>query len=274
MDHEISCILQYLNAKKDYNFSGNRLPMIQRRLKLRQHITNQNDLASYFDFLQNDAAEVDLLIDSLTINVTKFFRNPFAFYYLEKIVFKDIIAACKNNNQEIRIWSAGCSTGEETYTLAILLQEYFEREKIELPAIIIGTDIDKNIIKKAKTAVYNSTSIENLPFSFVEKYFRKEDEKYVLIDKIKNMVDFSEYDILHHDFAVPPASVFGDFNLILCRNLLIYFYLDSQTLILNRIASALVKNGYLMLGEAEMLSHDLKSDFKQLDNCCKIFKKL
>ncbi len=267
-------ILQHIRRLRGYDFSGNRVSMLERRISKRFYSVGIKTYSKYFNFLKDSSSELDLLIDALTINITSFFRDPLAFYYLKKQILTDLIDRWKADQMPIRIWSAGCSSGEEIYSVAILLQEIMKSDKIDLSCLLLGTDIKSKAIQKAQEAVYAKDSLANIPFKILEDYFKCKNDRYHLNDNIKNMVIFSEFDLLDEKHSVPPASVFGDFDLILCRNVLIYFDADYQTRIFEKLRNALNLDGYLMLGEVEIPPAERAAEFHRMNSMCKIYRKI
>ena len=271
---DIKKILEYLEEKRGFDFSGYRASMLSRRIQKRLFATNSADLNMYEKYLEQNNSELDKLIDVLTINVSRFFRDTFAFEYIADHLLPKIIAEkTSSKDQSLRIWSAGCSMGEEPYSIAILIKEIVEKEKLKLKTIIIATDIDKNALAFAKEAVYSLEKIKSLKHRLLEKYFITQGNVFRLKSEIKHMVMFSEYDMLYKKSYVPPESIYSGFDIVLCRNLLIYFKSDFQEIIFNKLNRSLNENGILFLGEAEMPPEKFKSKFIRTTKHCKIYKK-
>jgi chemotaxis protein methyltransferase CheR len=175
---------------------------------------------------------------------------------------------------ELRIWSAGCSAGEEAYSIAILIDQALKlRRDAEIHPMIFGTDIDENVLKKAKEGIYTRESLKNTKLGIIDKYFTGNKERYNLSNGIKSMVDFSINDLLSDKTVSPEASVFGSFDMILCRNVQIYFSSKHQKKVIQKLYQSLAKGGYLILGDSEMLPSDFKSKFKTIDPRNKIYQK-
>ncbi len=273
--NEIEKILNLLHNVRGYDFTGCSLPMLNRRILKRVFYTKTKNFDSYYKYLQNTPEEFDVLADVLTINVSNFFRDPIYFEYLLKIIIPSIIAQkLENKSSLFRIWSAGCSTGEEAYSVAININEYLEKEKIQLDVSIFATDIDKNALATAQKGEYSSDSIDEVKLGIFKKYFININESYSIISKIKNKVDFSFYDLLDKKSYVPIVSIFGGFDIVLCRNVLIYFNADYHEKIFDKFFKALNPGGYLVLGDAEVVSEKYKSKFKRVSRCCKIYRKI
>ncbi len=275
MDNDLKHILSFLQDARNLDFSGYRESMIERRVSQRFPFTKCHNYNDYFDYLQKNPDELDHLIDVLTINVSRFFRNTLAFEYIADRILPAIIhQKSEARDQSIRVWSAGCAMGEEPYSLAILIHESLEREAHDLAVIIFATDIDGNILNKAQKGIYPFESIKNLKYRLLKKYFIPEKETFSLTSEIKEMVSFSVYDILDKKSYAPPESVFGGFDMVFCRNVLIYFNMEFQDLIFDKLYRSLSKDGYLILGETEIPSLRYKGKFRKVNECCHIYQKI
>jgi len=275
VNNDLKKILNYLNEKRGFDFSGYRTPMIERRFKHRFALTKCKNFKSYLTYLKNNPSELDNLISALTINVSRFFRDTLVFEYIADKVIPAIIHQKKQKNDpSLRIWSAGCAMGEEPYTIAILIQDFFKKEAQYFQVNIFATDIEKKILKKAEKAVYPLESIEGVKYRLLNKYFTTKENLFHLIPEIKNLVSFSVYDILDRKISTPSESIYGDFDLVFCRNVLIYFDSEHQDQIFDKLYRALAKSGYLVLGEAEIPSRKYQRYFQRVNECCHIYRKI
>jgi chemotaxis protein methyltransferase CheR len=233
-------ILELLRRERGFDFRGLRHSMAERRLLQRASVTGCSDPSFYLDYLLRHPEEMDNLVDALTINVSRFFRNPLMFEYLaHKILPRVFQEKAERGDHSFRVWSAGCSFGEEAYSVAILLNEFCSKEDLHHDVYVFATDIDQGALKKAKFAHYPFESVKDIRYGLLKKYFipvrsrgdewvNAEHEFFQLVDGIRNAVSFSLYDMLHPNTFAPPESVFGGFDLVLCRNLLIYFNVDTR----------------------------------------------
>ncbi len=197
---------------------------------------------SYSDFVSVIRKEEDLLHDflsHLTINVSEFFRNIKQWELLEENVIPYLI---DKFGQNINIWSAACSTGDEPYSLAMVLSKYVPLNKIN----ILATDIDDEILKKAKVGVYTSRSVASVPKEFLNKYFEEKDGKYIVSDEIKKTIKFKKHNLLK-DFY--PKNM----HLIVCRNVLIYFTDEAKDGIFTNFSNSLEQGGMLFIGSSEQI---------------------
>lgn len=274
MKTEIKNILDLLQDQRGFDFTGYRTAMLERRIQKRIYSTNSKNFDDYLEYLTRQPDELDNLIDVFTINVSRFFRNSLAFEYINKIIIPEVfLAKAKAHDDSIRIWSAGCSFGEEPYSVAILINEFLRKEKTSVNLNIFATDIDKKALKRASAGYYDLESIKKVKYGIYKKYFTKEGDRFKISPEIKKMVYFSFYDLLDKNHIVPPDSVFGGFDIVLCRNVLIYFDLDYQKIILNKLYKSLNQNGYLILGEAEIPLEGFNHKFRRENKCCKIYRK-
>ncbi|NQU54739.1 MAG: protein-glutamate O-methyltransferase CheR, partial [Bacteroidetes bacterium] len=148
--HRFRKILSLLNERRGFDFSGYRVQMLERRIQKRVYSTSSKNFDDYLEYLEQHPDELDNLIDVLTINVSNFFRNPLTFEYISKIIIPELfLAKAKENDNSLRIWSAGCSFGEEPYSMAIIINELLEKEETSILPVIFATDIDKKALLRA-----------------------------------------------------------------------------------------------------------------------------
>jgi len=199
-----------------------------------------NAYADYVTKLKTDRIAFDEFINYITINVSEFFRNPEQWTLLEKEVFPYLM---EHFGKELKIWSAACSTGDEPYSLAILLSKFLPLNKIK----IYATDIDKGVMEKAAAGLYHVKSLKALPEEFLNKYFVKiNDRTYQISDAIKSCVEFKQHDLLKDSYPF-------NCDLIVCRNVLIYFTDEAKTKIYTDFHRALKKDALLFVGSTEQI---------------------
>ncbi|MDA8335200.1 MAG: protein-glutamate O-methyltransferase CheR [Peptococcaceae bacterium] len=211
---------------------------LKRRLEtfLARHKT---DYGAYFRQLLANKASFKEFVDFLTINVSEFFRDPKLFAILETEVLPRLLAG----RGGLRIWSAACSIGAEPYSLAILLEELAPGRRHQ----ILATDIDQQILQAARTAAYGPESLRNVGTARLARFFTQEDEhKRTLVDGIKKKVEFRQHNLLKDPFE-------RDFDLIACRNVLIYFTREAQNDLFLKFSRALTPGGFLFIGGSEMI---------------------
>lgn len=270
----LKAILNYLMEQRGFDFSGYPPLLLERRTRKRLTATSCPDYFEYLSFLQRNAAELDHLLDVITINVSRFFRDTLTFELIADRILPAIILE-KNRLQDhsLRVWSAGCAQGEEPYSLAILIHEMVRKDGLSMNLHLFATDVDAKTLKKAEKAVYPPDSIKNIKYRLLTKYFTPEGTSFRLSPEIRKLVNFSFYDMLDNKHGVPPESVFGAFDLVLCRNLLIYFNLEYQETIFEKLYHSLSPNGFLILGEAEGPTMTWRRYFSRVFDFSPIYRK-
>lgn len=194
--------------------------------------------ASYYDALQNDPKLLAEFLDRMTINVSEFWRNPSRWQLLKEHYLEPMA----KQPGRLRMWSAACSTGEEPYTLAMLLDAMGVLDRV----IIQATDIDEKVLAKAREGVYADRSMREVPKEYLQKYFRQEREFFRLSDRIKGAVHFQKHNLLLDPFG-------GPYDLIICRNVMIYFTEEAKTGLYRKFAQALKPSGILFVGSTEQI---------------------
>lgn len=200
---------------------------------------NFTDFDDYFTGLKKDRNLLEQFINYLTINVSEFYRNPSQWDVLHKEIIPLIIG---NSRQKIKVWSSACSTGEEPYSLVMLLSNFFPLRDIH----VLATDIDEEAMNKAKIGLYSEKSLASLPMGYKEKYFAKIENSFKISDDIKKCVEFKKMDLLKDNF---PLNI----DLITCRNVMIYFTDEAKELLYNKFYDSLSNNGVLFVGSTEQI---------------------
>lgn len=238
-----------ININKLINIDLNYYKEKQMKRRIQSLLTRNNfkDFDDYFQGLKRDKALLEQFINYLTINVSEFYRNPNQWDVLEK----DIIPSLLSKKKELNLWSSACSTGEEPYSLAMLMTKFLPLYKIK----ILATDIDEEAMNKAKVGLYNSKALENLPKDFVNRFFTKLENSYKISEDIKKCVEFKKIDLLKDRF---PSNV----DLILCRNVMIYFTEEAKELLYSKFYNSLSDDGILFVGSTEQIIMPEKYRFK------------
>lgn len=263
-DDLIQRIFWLLKRRCDVDFSNYKMTTIARRLERRIALNNLNTLLEYFELLQSSAHEVEQLRSDLLIGATQFFRDLSSFNYLQHRVIPDI-AVDKAPGEAIRIWSVGCSTGEEAYSLAMACIEALDALNDQRPVKVFATDIDPQAITRAGNAVYPKTIIDDVDPQRLDRFFYPINDEYAVSKDIRKDVVFSVHNLL----IDPP---FSNIDLCVCRNLLIYLSTPAQRRALSLLHFSLRERGYLFLGRSESLG-DLGSFFSAENVSDKVFRK-
>lgn len=238
-------LLSYLKRTRGFDFSGYKRPSLTRRVQKRMDMLNLETYADYLDYLEVHPEEFTHLFNMILINVTGFFRDPSAWEYIQQEVVPAILKH-KKLDEPIRVWSAGCASGEEAYTIAMILAEIIGPEAFRERVKIYASDADELALNQARQSSYTEREIANVPADLLEKYFEKTGNRYQFRKDLRRNVIFGRLDLVQD-------SPISRLDLLICRNTLMYFNAETQARILARFHFALNETGYLFLGKAEML---------------------
>ncbi len=244
-DPEFESLLNYLKRSRGFDFTGYKRASLRRRMDRRLQMLGVTDYAAYTDYLEVHPDEFVLLFNTVLINVTTFFRDAAAWDYVAEEIVPRLIAS-KSGEEPIRVWSAGCASGQEPYTLAIILAEALGLEEFRERVKIYATDIDDDALTQARAASYSARDVQNLAPALLAKYFDREGERYVFHKDLRRALIFGRHDLLQD---APISRI----DLLVCRNTVMYFNAEVQAGILSRFHFAIRDGGYLFLGKAEMI---------------------
>jgi two-component system CheB/CheR fusion protein len=242
---EVDRILQLLRARYPVDFSHFKPASIERRIRRRALLGNHDRLSSYADSLENDPEAIDALYQDLLIGVTSFFREPARFEALKTVVFPEIMKD-RTAADTLRLWVAGCSTGEEVYSLAITLLEFLDGRPDSPRISIYGTDINEQSLQKARTAFYPEGALGGVSPERLERFFQPATQGYKITKQVRELCIFAAHDVTRD----PPYS---RIDIVTCCNVLIYFDSELQNKALSHLQYALAPGGFLMLGSSESL---------------------
>ena len=262
---EFEALLYYLNESRGFDFSGYKPSTLIRRITKRMNSVGIDNYKDYIDYLEVHPDEFNHLFNTILINVTAFFRDRPAWEYLSSEIVPQIIAR-KEPGEPIRFWSAGCASGEETYTLAMVIAENIGIEAFKQQVKIFGTDMDEEALNQSRQANYTQKDIADVPPHLVEKYFDQQDTRYVFNKELRRSIIFGRHNLIKD---APIARV----DLLICRNTLMYFNNEGQQKITDRFHFALNDTGFLFLGKAEML-FSRSNKFIPVDLKRRIFSKV
>jgi two-component system CheB/CheR fusion protein len=244
---EFAALLDRIRERSGIDFGVYKTATISRRLRGRMNATGHRSLGDYAKLIETDAEEFARLISSLLIKVTEFFRDPKVFQFLRDQTLPMLIEEARQRGRQLRIWSAGCATGEEAYSLAITLMEAIGDDPGPLDVRVFGTDIDGAAIAFARRGQYPPAALENVPAPLRSRYFVKSDGGFEVSKSLRSLMIFGE-----HDLAA--RAPFPRIDLILCRNVLIYFSHAMQRAALETFAFSLRDDGRLVLGPSETVA--------------------
>ena len=265
-------VLRCLQANTAFDLAGLRPDMALRRIQLRMR---ENNIASPEDYLRKlvgDRTEQQRLLSSLTIKVSSFFRMPLAWDILRYEVLPQLLEAA--GPRPLRVWSAGCSTGEEVYTLLLLLNELMESQHKALLVHCFATDIDSDVLEIARAGVYRDDErFDNMPLRFLRRGFERQGESWRVIDALREQVNFSVFNLLSRTERAPSESLFGEFDIVMCRNVMIYYREPYHSIILSKVTQAVRPGGWLLLGEAERLPLQENTMFREMHPLAHMYKR-
>ncbi len=242
-EETLSHIYTILKNASGIDFTYYKRSTILRRIERRMLVTHTQSLTEFAHLLGDSAEEVNILVKEILIGVTNFFRDPAFFEKLKYNVIYKIVERAKEG-EPIRVWSAGCSTGEEAYSIAILFKEVMEEMRVERDVKIFATDVDSRAIEQASRGIYSENIIDDVTPDRLARFFLKQNDQYVISKEVRRMIVFAP----HNMFSDPP---FGKLDLISCRNVMIYFQPVLRRGLFAIFHSALKKDGYLFLGKSE-----------------------
>ncbi|BCB04532.1 CheR family methyltransferase [Bacillus sp. KH172YL63] len=250
MSNDYSEFISGIKRKTGIDLALYKEAQMKRRLTALYEKKKYGSFGEFFSVLSRDEKEMEEFLDRMTINVSEFYRN----YKRWEILETKILPRLLKGNQSLKVWSAACSTGEEPYTLSMLLSKHTGGGK----ASITATDIDKNALQRAMNGVYPERSLNEVPAEMKEKFFSKEGALYKIKDEVKKSVTFKQQNLLSDPFE-------GKFDLIVCRNVLIYFTEEAKDLLYKKFHASLKPGGVLFVGSTEQIFNPSQYGFETED---------
>lgn len=226
---------------------------MRRRIDTLAKKNNTDSYEDYLKLLKNDKDKFEQFVNFLTINVSEFFRNPEQWKLMEEQVIPKLIKERGSHN--LKIWSAACSTGDEPYSLVMALSKFMPLSGIH----ILATDIDKQVLEQAKVGLYNEKSVAGVPADFMRKYFTKVGASFKVSDEVKRCVTFKQHNLLKDDYP-------SDYDMILCRNVVIYFTDEAKEEIYRKFYKTLRTHGVLFIGSTEQITNYKEIGFTRLSS--------
>ncbi len=249
-DEEFNQIRTRLSASYGLYFDDEMKYLVERRVKARIKQLGLRRISDYLTRLEDTLSggeELNILANLLATNETYFFREEFQLRAFQEEIMPELIAYARKNNHLLKIWSAGCSSGEEPYTIAMLLKERNDLNDLRIE--IYGTDMSKKMIEKARRGIYSSSSFRVINPYYLEKYFLPQGDKFQLSEEIKKMVKFDCFNLLSFNYP----GYLKELDVIFCRNVLIYFSLEAKRILVEKFYQLLRPGGFLLLGHSESL---------------------
>ena len=265
LDPQLEALLEFLRTNRGFDFTGYRRAGLSRRINRRIQAVGVNTYGDYLDYLQVDPDEFGELFNTILINVTSFFRDEGPWEHLRGEIMPGL-AAAKRDDQPIRVWSAGCASGQEAYSLLMTLAEAIGLEQAKERVKVYATDVDEEALEQARQARYSAREVDSVPAPLLERYFERDGDQYVFNQDLRRSVIFGRHDLTRD---APISRI----DLLACRNTLMYLNAETQAHVLDRLHFGLLEGGVLLLGKAEMLlSH--ASLFTPIDLQRRLFRKV
>jgi len=263
-DEAFERLLDHLSAELDFESSYYNESYLDRRISARMRRRDVGGYDEYLDIVRSDPEEPTALLDSLSINVTSFYRNPEAWEPIREAL-RDVTAGPGRT----RVWSAPCSDGREPYSLAMLALDDDEIRTRRLE--IVGTDINRDVLERAREGVYRTTKTRDVaaeldPLDDAEAYVNRDDDTFVVQSSVKDLVTFEQHDLIADE---PKRNV----DLVLCRNLLIYINTESKRAVVDTVLSSLREGGYLVIGMTETLPRGSREAVETVDKRRRVYRR-
>ncbi|MBE4910286.1 protein-glutamate O-methyltransferase CheR [Bacillus luteolus] len=250
MSHDYEEFIMKIKRKSGIDLSLYKEAQMKRRLTSLYEKKGYTSFKDYYQAMSTEQALFQEFLDRMTINVSEFYRNGKRWEVLEQKILPKLL----DKNPRIKIWSAACSTGEEPYTLAMILSNFLPLQSIS----ILATDIDENVIARAKLGIYPERSLQEVPENMKRKYFTADGDFYKVSDDIKKAVTFKKHNLLAEPFDT-------QFDLIVCRNVLIYFTEEAKNLLYKKFSDALKTDGIFFVGSTEQIFNPSHYNFDTED---------
>ncbi|MDD3122967.1 MAG: hypothetical protein PHC62_05535 [Candidatus Izemoplasmatales bacterium] len=272
MDNSANQILQLILQKYHMNLLAYDEDYLMKTIHKRMAFLQYKSFDEYLLEITYNQGEVHTLSDALNINYSQFFREQQGFFALEQVVMPSLFSQNKNN-REIRIWSVGCSTGQEAYSVAILLHHYSVLTGKKFRYRIFASDISISSLEYAKRGIYNEHEVESIRYEFIKKYFVKIENTYHILQEIKDHITFLEYDLLDTKTRIPTESIYGEFDIVLCNNILYYYRDEFQKIIINKLVKSLSPIGFLITTKSEKMIVSKNVELKNINVESSVFRK-
>ena len=257
-------LLNYFLEANVFDFTGYKRSSLMRRVRRQMSVVAIASYSDYIDYLKQHPEETKNLLKSIPVNYTAFFRDPYVWNYIASQIIPRIISH-KSPNQGIKVWSAGCASGEEVYTLAMLFLEALGVEQFSQRVRIYGTDIHQKSIDHARQGIYSVNHIKGVPTVLLARYFEQFNQNYIFNKYLRTPIIFTRHNVLQD----PP---FSKVDLLVCRNTFIYFNAEGQNRALANFHFGLKDSGFLVLGNVERIIPSIKSNlFTLVDPKCSIY---
>jgi chemotaxis protein methyltransferase CheR len=240
LDTDYELFIKKIKRQTGIDLSLYKEAQMKRRLQTLKDKRNCSSFAAYAELVASDRVLLEELLDRITINVSEFYRNRSRWSDLEEKILPELL----RHTKEMKIWSAACSTGEEPYTLAMIMEQHARR----LPYSIFATDIDEQVLKQAEHGFYFEKALAEAPSAAVERFMDKHEHGFMVKNDLKRHIQFNKLNLLADEFKT-------GFDLIVCRNVMIYFTDEAKEILYQKFARSLKQDGILFVGSTEQIFH-------------------
>lgn len=263
----IDRLIARIAQNKGIDLGQYRRSYVERRVAARLRVLNLHTYRQYIDYLDQHTEEYEKLLDTLTINVTDFFRDPEVYrVFNDRIVPAMIEEKLRSRHRMIRVWSAGCATGEEPYSIAMSFLDAFGEDADRFMFTVLGTDLDVNALERARQAEYPIDKLKYIPKPLQVRYVQAGSDTFRIVPEVTARVRFRQLNL----FTDRPVNMV---DVIFCRNVFIYFNRDEQERVLERFWSSLARGGYLVLGRSEKMASSMIGRFELVSGRDRIYRK-
>jgi chemotaxis protein methyltransferase CheR len=249
-DKDYQQFIELIYKKTGINLNQYKEKQMKRRLTSLMMKRGCSSFRDYFQLISKDSELYSEFLDRITINVSEFYRN----YKRWEVLEKNILPKLLSKKNHLKIWSAACSTGEEPYTIAMCVEKHLSLSQVS----ILATDIDERVLQFAQKGIYPEKSLKEVPAEIKNSNFIQQDDYYLVKEKYKKCITFKKHNLLHDPYE-------KGFDLIVCRNVLIYFTEEAKTYVYNHFSNSLVENGVLFVGSTEQIFNPSAYHFKALE---------
>jgi chemotaxis methyl-accepting protein methylase len=268
-DQALELLLDKVYRSWGYDFRSYKRGTVTRRLQRRLYATGTTSYEEYLRFLESHPQESQSLAEEITIRVSGFFRSRYTFQQLARLVLPGLVAhKIKRGERSLSFWSAACACGEEPYSIAILLADFLGSQLTEFEIAVHASDINRQALAGAEAGLYHPKELEGLPPPTLARHFSRNGDGYLVKSHIRRMVSFSHFDLVS---GRPPP--FTPLDCVFCCNILIYLQRELQEKVLSLVYDSLATPGYLVLGEVETPTDNLRPRLECLNARAKIYKK-
>lgn len=274
MSEDLNRIIRIMGEDHGLDLSPYDRGFLEKSISERKRATALEKAGAYCRTLARDPVEARALFGSLQITHSSFFRTPLTFAFLAHAILPTLLEEKEVSGRgELRVWSAACAAGQEAYSVAMLIDGLERESGRPIPSRIFATDRAETALAAGRLGEYDGAAVQDVPLKYVKRCLERHGELYCVAPHLRERVDLSVYDLLSEGSVCPPISIFGDFDLVLCRNLLFYYTPEVRKTILGKLRACLADRGYLVTDEAETGIVEREDGFRPVALSCGLFRR-